>query len=161
MDDKSNDCQFFRNSSYRLIMAYKIGVSSGGAKYVFSLQTGSGSPAASTLYYMKQGAAFTGGISLPLAGEMMISPITGTITDFYGSIQCSPGSSEVGSVQIRIGVLLQQSFNITFDSSTNTFSQSGLSISLNAGNQIVFTVQTPAWTVNPTGCIFSGTVVVQ
>jgi len=118
------------------------------------MTTNSGSPADSKDYFL--GVGNTIGIiqASGNANTRLYVPLAGTINNVYGAVTVGGtlGSSETVSVNIRknntTDTLVTSS--LTFDTANNTFSATGLGISVSAGDYVEIKVTTPAWVTNPT-----------
>jgi hypothetical protein len=116
-----------------------------------------GSPADSTTYY--SGTSSANAFSTTTSTSMSVRAYVAsacTIYNVYGTIVVTGtlGSNENCTVFIRVN----NTSNTTVTSSlqltavSNTFSNSSLSIALNAGDYITIGFSGPAWATNPTNC---------
>lgn len=120
-----------------------------GDSYTFQFISGQFNPADSTNYYLTPA---TWGITSNNSNRLWIAK-SGTITKVYGGVRVSStlGSSENTTVAIRLNDTTNTTISSTvkFDSADSSFSNTGLSISVTAGDYINVYVTTPAWVTNP------------
>jgi len=131
---------------------------SGGASYQGWVSTINGNPADSTTYYFNMSAAFTANTTTVLQTRFYV-PVAFTLTKVYGAVRVSTvlGSSENCTVFIRVNNTSNTNVTTTLQltATENTFSNTGLSISLNVGDYISIGFTGPAWVTNPTGVAIS------
>lgn len=88
---------------------------------------------------------------------------SGTITACYGSLTVAGtlGSTQNATIAIRLNNTSNTNVTTTlqFNNASATFSNTGLSISVVAGDFISFLLICPTWTTNPTQCSFAITAV--
>jgi hypothetical protein len=128
---------------------------SGSGGYSMYINTANGvasSPADATTYYLFNGpfAAF----SVSNGNTRIYISKAGTLTAVYGTILVTGvlGSAGLSTVSVRLNDTSDTTVTSTLSmtSATNNFSNSGLSLSLSAGDFIDITVATPTWATNPT-----------
>lgn len=115
-------------------------------------------PADSTTYYLNQSGVLTASTTSTIATTFFaVSSVT--ITKVYGiaKVSATLGSAENCTVFIRVNNTTNTNITTTLqlNSAENAFNNSGLSISLNAGDFFVFGFTGPAWATNPTGVLIS------
>lgn len=91
-------------------------------------------------------------------------PTSGTITTVYGGAKVlgTLGSGENSTLAIRLNDTTDTTITSTLalTSASNSFSNTGLSISVNAGDFIDFKLTTATWATNPTLVTFSITALI-
>jgi hypothetical protein len=114
------------------------------------------SPADATTYYITQrggGAAFANTTSD--AGTRIYIPKSGTIKTAYGtvSVDGTLSSGEDSTISIRLNDTTSTNVSTTVETNgtTNSFSNTNLSIAVAAGDFIDVLFTTPTWATNPTG----------
>lgn len=147
---------------------------SGGAIALPSFQSASGgtvifiatqkqSPVAdSTTYFLNTGRQWTTSGALALSKYFI--PNSGTITAVYG--KCYIGTlATTESVTIDLRLNNSTDTNITssytMDVSGNSFSNTGLSVAVNAGDYFGIKITTPAFSTNPNNVAMSVTIVIS
>lgn len=104
-----------------------------------------------------------------LNGDVPVSSVDGryrmqicnsrTITACYGSLTVAGtlGSTQNATIAIRLNNTSNTNVTTTlqFNNASATFSNTGLNISVVAGDYINFILISPTWTTNPTQCSFS------
>jgi len=134
---------------------------SGGASYQGWVSTTNGNPADSTTYYLAQSVALTTNTAATAKNVQFYIPFSCTITKVYGTFSTSTGgSSENITIFVRVNNTTNTNVTTTFKLTNsgvtvNQFSNSGLSISLNAGDYISIGMTTPAWVTNPLSVVGS------
>lgn len=134
--------------------------SAAGGGYAMSLTQNAqmSAPADSTTYYVVYGAAWGTSLGLGTTGRIWL-PKGGTITAAYGSMstQGTLGSAENVTVGIRLNDTTTTNITTTLQMNAviTNFNNTGLSITVAAGDYIHFMVITPAWVTNPTLCVFN------
>jgi hypothetical protein len=117
------------------------------------------SPANSTTYFMSNDSVWN--TTLTAAQEFVV-PVACTITSVYGAVSIAGtlGTSENVTFSIRVNNTTDTTVSSTWQWTANpsTVNNTGLSISLNAGDYFSFKVVTPAWATKPTTCNFTATV---
>lgn len=142
-----------------------------GASTGYALQANVGSaagntidPADSTAYYIGTGREGLSGLSVAADHKVYI-PKAGTITTAYFTVrnEGTLGTSETSTVAIRLNNTTDTSVStaVQADSAIETFSNTGLSISVAQGDYIEFKWTTPAWSTNPTDLDLSWVVFVE
>jgi hypothetical protein len=136
--------------------------SSGGLGFILSVQTSDGAPADSTTYYMQESQQMDSATTSNIASVQYVIPVNCTLTKCYGTITVigTLASTENSTLSIRVNDTTDTTVTSTLkmNAASNTFSNTGLSISLSAGDFISFKLATPAWGTNPTFTNFSASV---
>lgn len=119
--------------------------------YTLTATTAGFNPADATTYYFAHpGATST---STPTTLRMYI-PKSGTIKAVYGhlSVAGTLGSTETSTMWVRLNNTTDTTISTSVQNSANSnpFSNSGLSVSVSAGDYITFKWTTPTWATNPT-----------
>jgi len=131
---------------------------SGGASYQGWVSTTTGNPADSTTYYCNMSGAFTANTTAVIETRFY-APTAITITKVYGAIRVNTvlGSAQNCTVFIRKNDTTNTNITTTLQltATENTFNNTGLSISLAAGDFISIGFTGPGWTTNPTGVALS------
>ena len=131
----------------------------GNANFLQGMRTNSGSPADATTYYLGVGSGFSSTTSIT-AFRMFIVPFDYTITTVYGvfTVGGTLGSSENCTLFLRKNNTTNTNISTTIQltSSTVSVNNTGLSISLVAGDYISWGFTGPTWTTNPTSVSFAG-----
>ena len=127
---------------------------SGGASYQGFISATPGSPLDSTTYYFVQQSAFNANtVSTILASRFYVTNAF-TLTKVYGAVRINTtlGSAENCTLFIRVNDTTNTNITTTLQltATENTFNNSSLSLSLNAGDFIIFGFTGPAWATNPT-----------
>jgi len=134
----------------------------GGA--AVNIVTFSGNPADSTTYFLAMSQSITTSTASGNADTRMYIPVTGTITKCYGTATVSGtlGTTETSTVAIRLNNTTDTTVtsSLAMNTADNAFSNTGLSISVTAGDYIEYKVTTPAWATNPTAVRFAITIYV-
>lgn len=131
--------------------------------YVLSIVTFSANPADATTYFMAMSQALTTYTASGNADSRIYIPKTGTITACYGVLTCTTGSSGNSTLSIRLNNTTDTTVTstLTMTASPTTFNNTGLSISVTAGDYIEYKLVTPTWApTNPTAVRFSISVYV-
>lgn len=127
------------------------------------IANGSFAPADSTTYYISS-TRLTSLETSATASTRIYIPISGTITKVYGvlTVGGTLGSSENITYAIRLNDTTNTNITTTGQatSASNAFSNTGLSISVTAGDYINLLMTTPAWTTNPTTCDLTASVLI-
>lgn len=119
-------------------------------------------PADSTQYFLEQSTT-----SLLTSSSMRTRRYiarSGTLTKVYGGFSCGGvGTSESVTIGIRLNNTtdINVSTSVNMSASPGTFSNTGLSTAVVAGDFIDFTMTTPAWVTNPTNVIINMTAIIQ
>jgi hypothetical protein len=125
-------------------IAWVIGVSTAG---------GTGSPADSTTYYVSDGETITQATASTSRTRIYI-PQAATIKAAYGNITVlgTLGTTENITIAIRLNDTTNTNITTTAQAAAveNTFNNTGLSISVVAGDYIDILFVAPAWVTNPT-----------
>lgn len=123
-----------------------------GNGYWFNQQVQNGNPADATTYYMVNGDFINAFTASGMAGTRLYIPLSGTITQVYGYFTVgSAGSSESVTVDLRVNNTTNNTISSSISLVSNTtFSNSGLSISLSAGDYFETRMICPTWATNPT-----------
>lgn len=101
-------------------------------------------------YYIGNNVAFNTFTS-STGGTRFYIPISGTVTKCLGSFTMTAGSSQPVTIALRKNDTSNTTVQtVTFDAATVNFSNTGLSISISAGDFMDFIVICPTWTpTNP------------
>lgn len=130
--------------------------SSASKGQIITCQTNSFDPADATTYRLIIGSTPTTSATAQSRFYICNSRI---ITACYGSLSVTGtlGSNQDATVGIRLNNTSTTDVTTTlkFDSATATFSNTGLSISVVAGDFIEFMLVTPTWSPNPTSCFMT------
>lgn len=123
---------------------------------LYMMVTGTNNPADATTYFIGTNGVF----NTTESQKQFISIVTGTITDVMVWINGSgAGTSEGVTLKVR-NVTQATTTTLTSSANWSSFPYStrftGLSISVTAGDEISFQIDTPTWVTNPTG--ISGTI---
>jgi len=127
--------------------------SSAPGGYVLNMnQIGTFNPADATTYFV--GVLSTGWeTSATTATTQLVVPKTGTVTQVYGRVYMTAGSSQSVTLSLR----LNNTTDTTITSSSNwssspvAFNATGLAIAVSAGDFLQLKIATPTWTpTNPT-----------
>jgi len=134
---------------------------SAGSSYYQCINTYTGNPLDGITYYFSPGTQFTN--SSTVTGlEKFMTPIACTLTKFRGvfTVAGTLGSSQNCTLFIRVNNSSNTDVSTTIQltSSSVTVTNTGLSISLSAGDYISFGFTGPTWTTNPTVVSFCGGV---
>lgn len=133
--------------------------------YVLFQVTFSASPADATTYFLSMSQAMTTYTASGTADTRLYIPKTGTITACYGVVTVSGtlGSAGSSTLSIRLNNSSDTTVSsaIAMTSAANTFNNTGLSISVSAGDYIEFKWLTPTWATNPTVVRTSISVYIQ
>lgn len=128
--------------------------SGGGLGYSLFAVTFSSSPADATTYFLSMSQAMTTYTASGNADTRLYIPKAGTITACYGVVTVGGtlGSAGSSTLSIRLNNTTDTtvSSSIAMTAASNTFNNSGLSISVSAGDYIEFKWLTPTWATNPT-----------
>jgi len=125
------------------------------------VNTLNGNPADSTTYYFAQSVSLITNTAATAKNVQFYIPFSCTLTKVYGSFNTSTGgSSENITIFVRVNNTTNTNVTTTFKLvnsgvTVNQFSNSGLSISLNAGDYISIGMTTPAWATNPLSVVGS------
>lgn len=133
-------------------------MSRGNLGYIFTVQTASGNPADNITYFLQSAQALTTTTTATVTQRFVI-PMTGRLVAAYGLVTVAGtlGSSE----NVTMGISLNGNTptvivsNLQLTSSSQTFSNSAMSLAVTAGDYILFTFAGPAWVTNPTTVIVS------
>lgn len=132
--------------------------SSGSAAYSIENAV-TGSPADSTTYYLMNGTT-----SVDTNGSFIVIGKTGTITLARGLAQVNGTLASAGNSTVFIELNGGGTTNITttlaLTSAQNSYSNTGLSIAVTAGDYLRIGWTTPTWVTNPTTVFHSITIVV-
>ena len=132
--------------------------------YSFFTTGTSGNPSDSTTYWFAIGFLSTGTNSgSGYASVRFIVPFAGTITAAYGVMTCTTGTSENSTIKLTLNNSTDINITTTLqlNASPATFSNTGLSQAVSAGDYIEVKWVTPAWVTNPSNCRFSCTVYIN
>lgn len=114
-------------------------------------------PADSTTRYIPWGGSIV--TTNNVISSKYYIPAATTITKAYGvvSIAGTLGSAQNVAIYIRVNNTTDTAITTTSQWTANptTFSNTGLSLALNAGDFIEIKLVYPAWTTNPTTCLIS------
>jgi hypothetical protein len=147
---------------------------SGGASALPSFQSASGgtviflasqkqSPVAdSTTYFLLHGRQWTTSGAIPQSKFFI--PSSGTITAVYG--KCFIGTlatNESVTIDLRLNNTTDTNItsSYTMDASGNSFSNTGLSIAVVAGDYVGIKITTPAFATNPNNVAMSVSIVIS
>lgn len=112
-----------------------------------------GNPADATTYYFSNGQVFTNSISSSTTFNRFYITTTCTITKVYGAFKVAStlGTSENCTLFIRKNDTTNTNISTTIQLNATdvNFNNTGLSISLVAGDYIVFGFTGPSWVTNP------------
>ncbi len=122
--------------------------------------TTTGNPADSTTYYLRFKVSFTGSTLSTNSESTFRVPFACTITKAYGvfMVEGVLGSAENCTLFLRKNNTTNTNVSTTIQltSSTVNVNNTGLSISMSAGDNLVWGFTGPAWGTNPTTVSFSG-----
>ena len=129
--------------------------SSGGSFTNGFLTTLAGNPLDATTYYFAPTVQFSAANANTATNVRLYVSSAFTLTKVYGSVTISSGtlgSSENCTLFVRVNNTTNTNVTTTLQvtAAENTFSNTGLSISLVAGDYITFGFTTPTWATNPT-----------
>lgn len=128
--------------------------SSGGASYQGSVQTATGDPSDSTTYYPTTASGFTIITVSTFSISRFYAPVDMTITKVYGAVtvEGTLGGAQNCTVFIRVNDTTNTNITTTLQltGTRNTFSNTGLSIALSAGDFFIFGFTGGAFSPNPT-----------
>jgi len=131
-----------------------------GTNLFSSIGTFTGNPFDGLTYYFVQNSAFTVNTAFTIQGIYLI-PYACTITKAYGqfTIAGTLGSSENCTLFLRVNNTTNTNISTTIQltSATVSVNNTGLSISLSAGDTLVWGFTGPTWATNPTTVNFYGT----
>ena len=134
-----------------------------GLTLQFSAGVVAASPADSTTYYC--GSQYVNAQTTSVAAlKRIYFPKAGTVKSVYLVFQNNvTGSSESGTVSLRLNNTTDTviSSAVTNDAVVTAFNNTGLSISVIAGDFFEIKWDTPVWATNPTGVFWGGTVYVE
>jgi len=129
---------------------------------VFVLKTLTGDPADSTTYYLFSGATLTTFTAATSAGSRYYAATASTITAVYGVaiVAGTLGGAQNCTLALRLNNTTDTTITSTLamSSAANAFSNTGLSISMSAGDYVEFKLTCPAFSPNPTTVSISATV---
>lgn len=131
---------------------------SGGNDYFIFTSCTPGNPLDSATYYIAMSQALQLGTSALRASAALPIPVAGTITACYGVITAtSPGSSQNIGIYLRLNDTTDYTVTTTAQASAteNTFSNTGMSVSVSAGDFIAVKWVSPVWVPNPTSVSLS------
>ncbi len=132
---------------------------SGGANFLQCMGCAAGSPVDSTTYYLSFNSAITVTTTAD-ARTRFIATVACTITKVYGvfTVAGTLGSNENCTLFLRKNNTTNTdiSTSIQLTSASVTVSNTGLSISLAAGDYVSWGFTGPAWGTNPTNVSFAG-----
>lgn len=121
---------------------------------IINIKTSNSNPADSTTYYLSNGRALGDFTTSGTSATRIYIPQSGIIVRCYGlfTVGGTLGSAQNCTVGIRLNDTTDTNVTTTFQltATDNTFSNTGLSISVSAGDFIEFFFTGPAWTTNPT-----------
>jgi hypothetical protein len=134
-------------------------VASAGINFLQCLTVQAGNPADSTTYYFSFLGTFTALTTINSARRFVV-PFACTITRVYGvfTVAGTLGSNENCTLFLRKNDTSNTDISTTIQltSSTVTVNNTGLSISLVAGDYVSWGFTGPAWGTNPTTVSFAG-----
>lgn len=129
--------------------------SSGTAGYVLFMSNAIGSPVDGAVYYIATASVLNDYTTLTNSVTKLYIPVSGTITTAYGAFYTSGtlGSSQNVTLAIRLNNTTDTTISSTIQltSAEVGFNNTGLSISVSAGDYISFKMTCPTWSPNPTG----------
>lgn len=132
--------------------------------YILYTQSDTGNPADNSTLYVATGASYTSVTSRHANAELII-PLAGTIKSCYGqySVAGTLGSSGSTTVSLRLNDTTDTTVTSSLASTSayQAFSNTGLSISVSAGDTISVKVANPAWTTNPTTVAMCATIFIE
>lgn len=125
--------------------------------FYFNVNTTFWSPSDSATYYMVPSGTFN--LTDSSASMRIYIPNAGTIQSVVGCVTNGGAVGTSENVTIAVRVNDTTNTNVTtsaqWDQTENPFSNTGLSISVSAGDYIEMMVITPAWVTNPFAVYFS------
>ena len=131
---------------------------SGGFTSWLATNTGA-SPLDATTYYFVSGRLFTDFTARSTSGNIRV-PVACTITKAYAifSVTGTLGSNQNCTLFLRKNNTTNTNISTTIQltSSTVSVNNTGLSISMSAGDYFNWGFTTPTWTTNPTNVSFTG-----
>lgn len=139
---------------------YKSG-STTSAPQLIHLVGGLNTPSASTTYYGGHGGAQPGGNAGLLTTQgatRMIVPYACTVTKAYVTVTRSggtTGTTETSTVALGVNNVFTPINSAVTSNATATFSNTSMSVAVNAGDYIEFRWATPAWATSPTNVSMS------
>jgi len=122
--------------------------------YILFMQAALGSPADATTYFLMMGTTLTNRTTSGAASSRMYIPVAGTITKAYGTTTNTGtlGSSTNTTIAIRLNNTTDTTISSTVktNAASSAFSNTGLSITVAAGDYIEIKFTGPSWATNPT-----------
>ncbi len=131
--------------------------------YCRSWNIGSADPVDGTTYYMATGQTYTI-VTTSTPVSRFYCPTAGTINSVYGIITNGGtlGSSETTGVNLRLNDTTNTLIaNVRTDSTSNTFNNTSLGVTVAAGDFVNIIAVSPTWVTNPTVIRMSVTVYVE
>ena len=133
--------------------------SGGGLGIIVSMNTANSGPADAQTYYLAPNQQIESSATNN-ANAKFIIPVDCTVTACYGAVTVGSGtlgSSENSTLYIRVNDTTDTTITSTLkmDATSVTFNNTGLSISLSAGDYISFKLTTPTWAPNPAFVVIS------
>jgi len=137
---------------------------SGGAKKVTAFYTRNTATINDSTTYFVSADNAAGLVTANNALSQVMIPAAGTITTIYGTVQVGTlgtGENITHRYLINGGAAVNLSTSVTWSSSPKSFTYTGLSIAVSAGDYFQMQFVTPAFTSNPANVVISYSMLIS